>query len=357
MGEKKTALQEVEEQMDQEMAGDPGKAGADALIDDDENEDETPPAAPPKAPDKPPKKTRAKAKAKANPKSKPAKPPVKPPKKTTPASRKPTKPKASTEQYVTLKPSEILIPKNLLRQTESDPIKDEKLKNSMKSDGLFHAITVTKNAEGRYELCHGKRRLTMAKLLKWKAIECRILDENTRPDEAEWDEEESRENIHILDKARRCRDLATKKKMSQPQIAKKLKISQTMVNRLIGLHKLTKEERQMMIDGTGSPRLWMDLAKADDDERARILKELKAGKSVPRTQSGKFDSVVVPSEGLPEGMKARVTHSYMDVTVRLHMNHGKDKEFDEAWKWLNEQKKKVKIGVKAAWKTLPTKKK
>src|SRR5262245_37885091 len=56
-----------------------------------------------------------------------------------------------------------------------DPAALKELAGSMKQEGLIQPITVRKVGQA-YELIVGERRLRAAKMLKWSAIDARIID-------------------------------------------------------------------------------------------------------------------------------------------------------------------------------------
>ncbi len=73
-----------------------------------------------------------------------------------------------------------------------------------------------------------------------------------------------------------------RKGMSQHQIARHFKIGQPQVTRFLALRHLTKVERQAVLDGRLGSRLAMDLARADDKLRNKIIKLLVKGEKVTR---------------------------------------------------------------------------
>lgn len=251
--------------------------------------------------------------------------------------------------------------KNPMRKIAGDAVTFDALKKSMAKNGLFQSIIINRN----HEILIGTRRHAAAKALGWKKIRATVLDANIPDDVAEWQANETAEAVHILDKARIVQEYLSgkrkipgkKKRPTTRELAERLMTSQSMIVRFDKLKDLTKAEQKAVIEGQIAPRAMMDLMAADDDLRKELRKEamsrVKSGKKVTTRQvAAGFKSAKMDKAALPNGITGSVGAKTSKVTISFPFNMSKGPQFDKGWKWLIQQKPKLKEAAKLAGKEL-----
>ncbi len=111
----------------------------------------------------------------------------------------------------------------------------EELAHSIQDTGLIEPVIVRPKGD-RYELVVGHRRLYAAKRLQWPNIPAIIRDlDDTQALLVQAAENDQRESINPIDRARYYKSLLESFGCSQRELARRLSLSDTIINRLIRL--------------------------------------------------------------------------------------------------------------------------
>lgn len=131
-----------------------------------------------------------------------------------------------------------------------DPMALKDLASSMKQEGLIQPITVRKVGNA-YELIVGERRLRAARMLKWTAIEARILDISDEDAAVKGlIENLQRVDLSPIEEARGYKQLAeTPYKLTQDAIAQRVGKCQTAIARSLAILELPQEIQDLMPRG------------------------------------------------------------------------------------------------------------
>lgn len=123
-----------------------------------------------------------------------------------------------------------------------------KLADSIRQYGIIQPLTVRIIGES-YELVAGERRLRAAKELGITTVPCIVIDiSDVKSAEISIIENLLRENLNIFEQAEAIESLIDTYGLTQEQIAMKLSNSQSFVANKLRLLRLTKEERQLILE-------------------------------------------------------------------------------------------------------------
>ena len=123
-----------------------------------------------------------------------------------------------------------------------------KLADSIRQYGIIQPLTVRIVGES-YELVAGERRLRAAKELGITTVPCIVIDiSDVKSAEISIIENLLREDLNIFEQAEAIESLIDTYGLTQEQIAMKLSNSQSFVANKLRLLRLTKEERQLILE-------------------------------------------------------------------------------------------------------------
>ena len=129
-----------------------------------------------------------------------------------------------------------------------------KLADSIRQYGIIQPLTVRIIGES-YELVAGERRLRAAKELGITTVPCVIIDiSDVKSAEISIIENLLREDLNIFEQAEAIESLIDTYGLTQEQIAMKLSNSQSFVANKLRLLRLTKEERQLILENSLTER-------------------------------------------------------------------------------------------------------
>lgn len=131
-----------------------------------------------------------------------------------------------------------------------DPLALKELANSMKQEGLIQPITVRKIGSA-FELIVGERRLRAARMLKWTAIEARVIDISDEDAAVKGlIENLQRADLSPIEEARGYKQLAEAPyNLTQDAIAQRVGKSQTAIARSLALLEMPQEIQDLMPRG------------------------------------------------------------------------------------------------------------
>ncbi len=138
-------------------------------------------------------------------------------------------------------------------RTEFDTNTIIRLADSIRRYGIIQPLTVRKlpdeDLPEQYELIAGERRLRAAKILGYEKVPCIILEANDRQSaEMAIIENLLREDLNIFEQAQAFDRLITIFSLTQEEVAKKLSISQSAVANKLRLLRLSKCERDIIVE-------------------------------------------------------------------------------------------------------------
>ena len=129
-----------------------------------------------------------------------------------------------------------------------------KLADSIRQYGIIQPLTVRIIGES-YELVAGERRLRAAKELGITTVPCIVIDiSDVKSAEISIIENLLREDLNIFEQAEAIESLIDTYGLTQEQIAMKLSNSQSFVANKLRLLRLTKEERQLILENSLTER-------------------------------------------------------------------------------------------------------
>lgn len=133
---------------------------------------------------------------------------------------------------------------------EANQKEDAELRASIQLYGLMHPITV-RQADGRYQLVAGARRLREVRALGWAEVPASVreADDITRV-VLRTIENVQRYQYHPLEEAREYATLRDAHKLSQQEIAKRIGRSPLHVSQRLALLRLPEQYQKLVQDGT-----------------------------------------------------------------------------------------------------------
>lgn len=154
----------------------------------------------------------------------------------------------------------------------------EKLAGTIKEHGIRQPLTVIKSseAEGKYEVVSGERRLRAAKIAGLEKVPCIILDTQAKSDEIAIIENIQRSDLHPIELARALKKLVDVYGWGgQLELERKLGISASKISELLKYLSWDKEIQELLISNNISTRENLRrLSKLPHDEKRKevILK-------------------------------------------------------------------------------------
>ncbi len=152
--------------------------------------------------------------------------------------------------------------------------KEEELRglaDSLKNNGLVQPPTVRKNADGRYELITGERRLRAAQLAGWKKIPVLVkeVDEETAA-VMTTTENIQREDLNPIEEALAYKTLQERFSLTQAEVAERVGKGRATVANATRLLELPDEVKALVSGGlisAGHAKVLLSV----DDEKDRVL--------------------------------------------------------------------------------------
>ena len=143
----------------------------------------------------------------------------------------------------------------------------ESLSQSIRENGILQPLTVRKILASRYELIAGERRLRASIMAGFKTVPCIILDcDETQSAVFALLENLQRADLGPFEEAEGIQRLINGSGITQEMAAQKLGKKQSTIANKLRLLKLTKEERQKIVDAGLTERHARALLKIDDVE-------------------------------------------------------------------------------------------
>ena len=145
------------------------------------------------------------------------------------------------------------------------------LAESLKNNGLVQPPTVRKNADGRYELIAGERRLRAAQLAGWKKILVNLIEADDLTAAAMTTTENlQRENLNPIEEAVSYKTLQDKFNLTQAEVAEKVGKGRATVANSVRLLELPDEVKALLqsnLISVGHAKVLLSV----EDEKTRVL--------------------------------------------------------------------------------------
>lgn len=201
------------------------------------------------------------------------------------------------------------------------------LAESIKANGVIQPLICRKNAEGRYELIAGERRLRAsieAKLVKVPVI---LVDaEDRRAAEMAIIENIQRQDLNVIEEAEGYRTLAESFNLTQQDVADRVGKARASVANAVRLLELPDEVKQLIGSGllsTGHAKVLLGLT--DTTEQTILGRKCVTEDLTVRT----LEKIIQRRKAEAEGVDTRrpgkpdLPESYVrDLTDRLHKHFG-----------------------------------
>ena len=141
-----------------------------------------------------------------------------------------------------------IVPNPHQPRTDFDLADMQSLAESIAQNGILQPLTVRKDADQRYELVAGERRLRAAKLAGLQSVPCIILDISERNSAImALVENIQRQDLSFFDEASAIEKLISYYGMTQEDAAAKLGKAQSTIANKLRLLRLTQAERDVIM--------------------------------------------------------------------------------------------------------------
>ena len=147
----------------------------------------------------------------------------------------------------------------------------KELAESLKNNGLVQPPTVRKNAQGKYELIAGERRLRAAQLAGWTKIRVTLVEADDQTAAVMTTTENlQREDLNPIEEAVSYRTLQERFNLTQQEVAEKVGKGRATVANATRLLELPDEVKQLLssaLISVGHAKVLLSV----DDEKERVL--------------------------------------------------------------------------------------
>lgn len=175
-------------------------------------------------------------------------------------------------------PCEQIIPNPSQPRREFDDNAIASLADSIAQYGILSPLTVRRSpeADGKFELVAGERRLRAAKLIGLPKVPCLILDvDGLRSAELSIIENIQRENLNMFEEAAAIAELIFIYKYTQEQVARRLSTSQSYVANKLRLLRYEASEREAIIKGGLTERHARAILRLPQETRMAAIEHVK----------------------------------------------------------------------------------
>jgi len=212
------------------------------------------------------------------------------------------------------------------RQTFDEDALHE-LAESIKANGVIQPLICRKNAEGRYELIAGERRLRAALVAKLAKVPVILVDaEDRRAAEMAIIENIQRQDLNVIEEAEGYRTLAENFNLTQQDVADRVGKARASVANAVRLLELPDEVKQLVGSGllsSGHAKVLLGLS--DATEQTLLGRKCVTEDLTVRT----LEKIILRRKAEAAGVDTRrpgkpdLPESYVrDLTDRLHKHFG-----------------------------------
>ncbi len=193
-----------------------------------------------------------------------------------------------------------------------------RLADSISQYGILQPLTVRRSpdADGKYELVAGERRLRAAKLIGLDSVPCLILDvDGLRSAELSIIENIQRENLNMFEEAAAIAELIFIYKYTQEQVARRLSASQSYVANKLRLLRFDSAEREAILRAGLTERHARALLRLPQDKRAKAIQHVAThGLNVSKTETY-VEKLLCEEMSAPEAVRGKRKLILKDIRI------------------------------------------
>ena len=193
-----------------------------------------------------------------------------------------------------------------------------RLADSIAQYGILQPLTVRRSpeAEGKFELVAGERRLRAARLIGLQSVPCLILDiDGLRSAELSIIENIQRENLNMFEEAAAIAELIFIYKYTQEQVARRLSTSQSYVANKLRLLRFDATEREAILHGKLTERHARAILRLPQEARMSAIEHvIKNGLNVSRTEAY-IEKRLSDENYLPDGKRGKRKLILKDIRI------------------------------------------
>ena len=181
-------------------------------------------------------------------------------------------------------------PRQIFAQEKIDELAD-----TIKDHGLLQPIILREYEPGKYEIIAGERRFRAIQTLKWEKVPAIVRTmSDTEAASMSVIENLQREELTSIEEAEAYQRLLDLNNLTQAQLAEELGKSQSFIANKLRLLKLSRPVQQAILNRKISERHGRALVRLDNEQQAKVLKDvLNNHLSVKETEK-KVNRIVVP---------------------------------------------------------------
>ena len=208
------------------------------------------------------------------------------------------------------------------REFREEELKE--LAESLKNNGLVQPPTVRRNAQGRYELIAGERRLRAAQLAGWAKIRVTLVEADDQTAAVMTTTENlQREDLNPIEEAVSYRTLQDRFNLTQAEVAEKVGKGRATVANATRLLELPEEVKQLVATqllSVGHAKVLLSV----EDEKARVLlaRDCVNDQLTVRALEKKVARLHAPVETKEKGVPDLPEHYVRNLVDRLKKHLG-----------------------------------
>lgn len=193
-----------------------------------------------------------------------------------------------------LKPEEIMPKVNNLRKN-FDIYELKRLADSISANGIIEPLTVRKNADGKYELIAGERRLRAAKLAGLRRVPCILhVTDDTTAIVFSITENVQRCPLTFFEEAQSLRKLTEDFGMSQSEVAARLGIAQSTLCNKLRLLRLDEAMQNRIASAGLTERHARAILRLEENKRSDVLNKIIAENLSVRQTEELIENILHP---------------------------------------------------------------
>ena len=193
-----------------------------------------------------------------------------------------------------LKPEEIMPKVNKIRQS-FDIYELKRLADSISANGIIEPLTVRKNADGKYELIAGERRLRAAKLAGLRRVPCILhVTDDTTAIVFSITENVQRCRLTFFEEAESLRKLTEDFGMSQSEVAARLGIAQSTLCNKLSLLRLDEAMQNRIASAGLNEGHARAILRLEESKRSEVLNKIIAENLSVRQTEELIENILYP---------------------------------------------------------------
>ena len=198
------------------------------------------------------------------------------------------------------------------------------LAESLKNNGLVQPPTVRRNAQGRYELIAGERRLRAAQLAGWAKIRVTLVEADDQTAAVMTTTENlQREDLNPIEEAVSYRTLQDKFNLTQAEVAEKVGKGRATVANATRLLELPEEVKQLVATqllSVGHAKVLLSVE--DEKERVLLARDCVNDQLTVRALEKKVARLHAPVETKEKGVPDLPEHYVRNLVDKMKKHLG-----------------------------------